>query len=41
MPSERLGKADALLREASERLDEYRDTVDSANYDMAQGLLEM
>jgi hypothetical protein len=41
MPSQQLGKGDALLREASERLEEYKDTFDSANYDMAQGLLEM
>jgi len=39
--SERLGKADALLKEASLRLEEYRNTIDLENYVMAQGLLTM
>jgi hypothetical protein len=41
MTSERLGKADALLKEASRRLEEYRHAIGSENYDMARGLLEL
>jgi hypothetical protein len=41
MTSERLGKADALLKEASQRLEKYRHAIGSANYVMAQGWLEM
>jgi len=41
MASERLGKADTLLKEASQRLEKYRHAIGSANYVMAQGLLEM
>jgi len=36
---ERLGKADTLLREASLRLEVYRNDIDLENYLMAQGLL--
>jgi hypothetical protein len=39
--SERLVKADALLKEASQRLEKHKHTIDSANYIMAQGLLQM
>jgi hypothetical protein len=41
MTSERLGKADALLKEASRRLEKYRHAIGSANYVMAQGLVEL
>ena len=41
MTSGRLGKADALLKEASRRLEEYRHAIGSENYDMARGLLEL
>jgi len=37
--SERLGEADALLREASTRLEEHRNALDVHNYVMAHGLL--
>lgn len=41
MTSERLGKADTLLKEASRRLEECRHAIGSENYDMARGLLEL
>ena len=41
MPSEQLGKADALLKEASQRLEQYKHTIGSDNYSMARGLVEM
>jgi len=41
MPSERLRNADALLNEASLRLEEYRDAIGSENYVMGRGLVEM
>jgi len=37
--SERLVKADVLLKKASLRLEECRDTIDFENYVVAQGLL--
>jgi hypothetical protein len=39
--SERLEEADALLKKTSLRLEEHKNAIDSANLDMAQGLLEM
>jgi len=41
MTSERLGKADALLKEASRRLEECKHAIGSENYNMARGLLEL
>lgn len=41
MASERLGKADALLKEASKRLEKHRHAIGPANYVMAQGWLEL
>jgi hypothetical protein len=41
MTSEQLVKADVLLKEAGQRLEMHKHTIDSANYIMAQGLLEM
>jgi len=41
MTSERLGKADSLLKEASRRLEESKHAIGSENYNMARGLLEL
>jgi len=41
MSSERLRNADALLNEASLRLEEYRDAIGSDNYVMGRGLVEI
>ncbi|KAI9449879.1 hypothetical protein F5148DRAFT_1245421, partial [Russula earlei] len=38
---QRLVEADGLLKEASQRLEEHRNTIDLENYVMAQGLLTM
>lgn len=39
--SARVEEADILLTEASLLLEKYKNTIDSANYVMATGLLEM
>ena len=39
--SERVGKADILLQEAEQSLEEYGSTIDSDNRKMAEGLLAM
>jgi len=39
--SQRLEEADGLLKKASLRLKENKNAIDSANLDMAQGLLEI
>ena len=36
-----IGKANALLTEAKQNLEEYRSTMDSENYQMVGGLLAM
>jgi len=41
MITEQLRKADALLNEASLRLEEYRDAIGSENYVMGRSLVEM
>jgi len=38
--SERLVEADALLKEASQKVHEFRNTLSPESYNMAQGLLE-
>jgi len=39
--SERLEEADALVKKASLLLEDHKNAIDSANLDMAQGLLEI
>jgi hypothetical protein len=39
--SESVGKANVLLTEAKQNLEEYGSTMDPGNYQMAEGLLAM